>query len=150
MTLPGIITTVAKMRPSHAADGLVIETQFADVTFLGYPISAKARFNYDPYDRILALTYLRQPHAGRGRHTAEGGLRNSLFLEIRDQGAQPGIRGIEGGQLPGVPQCRGKIPRVARDRDKRHQHVPVRRMLPMRLVQDRHCVVKPKSEREKK
>jgi len=43
-----------------------------------------------------------------------------VLFEIRDQGAQPSIRGIKSGQLSGVPKRRGKIPRVARDRDQRH------------------------------
>src|SRR5271166_3770974 len=85
------------MRPSHAAGGLVIETQFADVTFLGYPISAKARFNYDPYDRILALTYLRQPHAGRGRHSAG-----------RRPTEQPFSRDPRPGRAAGYPRDRGR------------------------------------------
>ena len=56
-----------------------------------------------------AQTYLSQRHAlGRGRHTNEGGRRN-CFFEIRDEGAQPSILGIESSQLPGVLKRRSKI-----------------------------------------
>ncbi len=37
-----------------------------------------------------------------------------------------------------LPEGLLKIPGVSRDRDQRHKHVPVSRMLPMRLFQDRH------------
>ena len=63
-----------------------------------------------------------------------------LLFEIRDQRAEAGVRRIVGHQLPSVPQGCAKIPCVARDRNQRHQHVPVRRMLPMRFVRDGHCL----------
>ena len=57
------------------------------------------------------------------------------LFEIRDQGAQLRVAGVEGEQLAGVPECGGKVPAVARDRDERHQDVAIRRMLLVCLFQ---------------
>jgi hypothetical protein len=68
------------------------------------------------------------------------GLWGRLFFEFRDQSAQLRGTGVKSKQLARVPQGCAKIAGVASDRDQRHQHVPVGRMLPMRFVQDGHCL----------
>ena len=43
-------------------------------------------------------------------------------------------------QVGSVPERCGKVPPVARDRDERHQDVAIRRMQPVRLFEQRHCL----------
>ena len=73
-------------------------------------------------DLALALRFVYE-----GRQTACPLVGLALF-ELRHQRAELLCSGIEGDQLAGVPECCGKIPLVARDRDERHQDVAIRRM----------------------
>ena len=76
--------------------------------------------------------------------SAEGWQISSLIvgptlLEIRDQGSS---RLSAGSRAASSRACRSAVAKspVSHDRDQRHQHVPVRRMLPMRFVQARRCL----------
>ena len=60
-----------------------------------------------------------------------------VIFQFQEKGAQLRVIRIEGGQLAGMPQRRGKIAFVTRDRDKRSQDLTVSRMLPMGLFQHR-------------
>ena len=74
--------------------------------------------------------------SGSGKHCANG-LRLRLLFKLGDQSLQLRVTGIEGQQLAGMAECPGKIPVVPCNRDERHQDASIRRMLPVRLFQER-------------
>jgi hypothetical protein len=112
VTLPGIYHHRAKMQPSHSASGLVIETHFSAIDVPWLSNFGQRAPRYDPDNRVLALSYLRQRHALGEVVTPFKAAYGTAFFSTSETRARSRV---SAGSRAGASKRRGKIPGVARE-----------------------------------